>query len=421
MVNPERKERPFISEDKQAALAGSVYLRQVSGIKQRTPTSANAGRKTTRDKAGRRSGTLHHAILISHIRTFALVVMVMFGLLFLSIYITGQVWQRHMARARQVQSPPPPPTEPAPGLGVMVDEQTDGAGGARVRTELDTDAMRRAILMQRRASALLTVGNIEEALVRLKEALEIWPHLTQGWSELGQIYLQLGDYSRAEVALERALETDPGNAEWLNDLGVALLYQNRIAQARDLFNTILDLNPDFAPAHFNLSLCYFAQGNEARAEEELDRFLRLQPDNPQALKEKAYLVASRGDYGGALTHLQKAIQVAPDWASLYVDAAAVTALMGRIDEVIRYLDRLEDLTAPDVVYRLLQQPAFRSIRLTEIARQFEATLAERAREIMGGEAAITPDVVTDPVSAEVQPMASRGQDPNVSDRGWAPP
>lgn len=377
-----------IPDDASAPLAGSVYYRQRPPPRKRYTPSQSPSKGPSRSGPPRRTSNLGHAIMLSNIRTFSIMAVFMFALLGFAVYITGRMWRAHQERV-EVDAPAttrPPAPSPGPArpelrdVGVLMDVPQQPA--AQVRSELDTDAMRRAVFMQKRAEALVASGNYAEAIARFQDALEIWPYLTQVWTQLGRVYLHTRDYRRAQIALERAVESDPGNAELLNDLGVALLFQNRIDQAMDVFDTVTDLVPSFAPAHFNRALTFLAQDDVPQAERSLDAFLRLKPNDPQALKEKAFLVAQRGEYREALDLLRHAITYAPDWAPLYVDAAAAAALLGRVDEAIRHLDQAEAFTSPDLIYRVYQQPAFRDIRRSEPGRLFEQNLAERARELM---------------------------------------
>jgi len=337
--------------------------------------------------------------MLANIRTFGLVALFMGGLLALASVLTTRIWKSHQSEVaaeelfatRRTERP----TLGLPDSRVSLSPVPLGAAETRwsdrpmpnVRSELDTDAMRRAIFMQKRAEELLLEGRHEEAIARFQDALDIWPQLTQVWSQLGQVYLGIRDYARARIALERAVENDPGNPAVLNDLGVAFLYLNRLDQALEIFMTVNDIDPRFARAHFNRALAYMAQNDADAADAALDAFLRLQPQNAQALKEKAYLQASRRDYEGAMETLRRALVSEPDWAPLHIDLAATAALLGRVDEAIRHLDRVEVFTTPSVAYQIFQQPAFREIRLTEAGRAFEQQLAERAREDIAAAAA----------------------------------
>jgi tetratricopeptide (TPR) repeat protein len=383
-----------------APSAGSVYHREKPQPKRRSPGRRGPPSSTP---SKRRGPNLGHAIMVSNIRTFTLVAVVMFGLLALALTITGRVWQARQERVEtgEVSLPPRTPraldTESIRQLASGEPTTPDlvraaaesGSPQAFVRAELDTEAMRRAVFMQKQGEVAVEQGDYTEAINRFHDALDIWPRLTQVWSQLGQVYLAVQDYPRARIALERAVENDPGNPELLNDLGVALLYLNQLEEALQLFETVNDIDADFDQAYFNRSLVLLAREDAEAAEVALDAFLRLAPTDARGLKEKAFLQASRREYGLAMETLRQALASRPDWAALHIDLAATAALMGRVEEALNALDKAEAFTSPSTVYQLYQEPAFREIRLTEAGRAFESQLAARAREIL--EAASTGD------------------------------
>jgi len=388
------------NEDATPPQAGSVYYRQAPEPRRRSSRRPATPRNPATPQ--KRNGNLGRAVMLANIRTFGLVALFMFGLLSLALIITGRIWQNRQDRVvsdgehtlvrteRPVMTlPERVDISPTPTLGLR---ETDVimAPRAHVRSELDTEAMRRAVFMQKRAEEFLAEGRYQEAITRFQDALEIWPQLTQVWSQLGQVYLTIQDYARARIALERAVESDPGNPHTLNDLGVSFLYLNRLETALELFETVNDIDPRFARAHFNRALVHMARDELDAADAALDAFLRLQPSNAQALKEKAYLQANRRDYEEALTTLRRALASEPDWVPLHIDLAATAALLGRVDEAFHHLDKAEAFTSPAMAYQILQQPAFREIRLTEAGRQFEQQMAERAREVLAASESAAP-------------------------------
>ena len=248
--------------------------------------------------------------------------------------------------------------------------------------DINTDDMRRANYLTRKAKALADAGEYDKAIATYREALDIWPYMARGWSQLGDAYMKKKDYGRAEVALSKAAENDPGNPEVLNDLGVSYLLQSKFDKAQSVFEAAMDVDASYAASYFNLGLCSLMQNDRAKARAQLDQFLRLKPDDPRGLRESASMKAAEGHYQDAMAELQKAIAQAPDWALLHCDAAAVSALLGDFDQSIRYLEKAEPLTSPATVYRLFQEPVFRTVRESEIGKVFEKDLIDRTRDII---------------------------------------
>ncbi|MBN1268022.1 MAG: tetratricopeptide repeat protein [Kiritimatiellae bacterium] len=374
---------------------GYLYHQQVPDTRPRGPR----GPQRPRPRPPKHHNLAHQA-LVTNIRTFSVAAAFMFLLLLLAFHISRKSWSRKETRmtagAATALTGRPPRTHP-------LDEIEAGPLAAPEsirRSELDTEAMRKAVFLARRGDTFEAEGDYTEAIAQYREALDVWPHLTAVWAQLGRTYLRVGDHARAQIALERAVANDPANPETLNDLGVACLYRNMIDRAQDLFEAAVEIEPQFADSYFNTALCHLAAGRRAEADAAIDRYLRLRPGDPRALKEKAYLDASSGDYAEAIKALELALAEAPDWAPLHFDAAATSALMGRVREALAHLERGEALTSPAVAYRVYLQPAFKEVRLSEAGHLFEAGLADRARGLMAEAEGAAPETqVTQPLSS----------------------
>lgn len=343
--------------------------------------------------------------MLANMKTMAIVVGCMIVLLMLALYIARETWDikntsmvsQEMLPTLQRDRDPVRPDEL-----VQNREVNEEAPKRTLRRQLNIDTMRKAVRMSNRAESLAKAGAYEEAIRRYREALEIWPYLTEGWAQIGRIYLQTKDYPKAQIALERAVENDPGSPQILNDLGVSHLFQNHVTKAMDIFDAVSEIDPGYAPSYFNIALCKLARQAPSEAAEMLNQYLRLRPDDPRALKELAFLYANERNYSEAMNSLRTALTHAPEWPPLYFDAAATAALMGHIEESIRYLDKAEFLTTPGMVYRAFQQPAFKDVRLSELGQIFEKEIAERARERIqnsSGETSVFEEMVTEPLSS----------------------
>jgi len=267
--------------------------------------------------------------------------------------------------------------------------------------ELDNDAVRKAAFLARRGKTLEAAGSFDEAIARYRESLELWPYQPQIWAQLGRLYLRTGDYLKAQSALERAALDNPAAPEVLNDLGVAYLQRGSVDEALKNFTAYAAHNPAFAPTYFNLSLCYLAKRNLPKAREAIAKYLELKPDDPRALRQAAFIDASTNNLSTAIAEIEKAITLSPDWVLLYLDAAATSALMGRTNETLAYLAQAETKTAPGVVQRYLQQPAFDGLRVSDAGKSFEEDLLAK---IAAAAAAATGAV--DTVTVEAEPISS---------------
>ncbi len=323
--------------------------------------------------------------LLKNLRTFGIVIGGMLLLLIISILALHGVWA---VRDRELATDPQPDLLGSGAATGRVETgstppPTQGLSLARQATvELDTERIRRAIFLAKHAQALDEAGSLQEAAARYREALDVWPHLSAVWGQLGRVYLKTREFNKAQLALEKAVQGSPGTAELMNDLGAALLYQGQVDRAISLFDAAAEIDPLFPASQFNLALCHMARNDRVAARASLQQYLRLRPRDARALREQAFLDALEAQYDAAIRGLERAMLEAPDWALLYFDAAAVSALMGRLDQAITYLEKAEPLSSPRAVFQIYREPAFREIRLTELGKEFEHELASRARERM---------------------------------------
>lgn len=394
MTEPAKATQPGSAR---ATHGGNLYHKQKKSPRSRRDTAHRMD--SGLPPSPRRDANPLKATLVNNVKKFVFFTIAMTGILFVSIKALNMIWA---IRDQEIFSSPSPPLPLSAGTETNLAPTTEAATGTAqvTRSELDTEAIRKAVFLAKRAKTLQASGQFIDAIARYKEALDVWPYLTQVWADLGRLYMQTKDFPKAQIALEKAVENNPGSATILNDLGVTYLYLRQPDRAMKVFETAIEIDPNYVASYFNSALGHLARGDKDQARAFLERYLRLKPNEPRALRELAFLDASAGHYDVALKALERAIVEAPDWPLLYFDASAASALMGRGDEAIRYLEKAEPLSSPAVVYRLYQEAAFREIRLSEIGKEFEANLAEKARAIVAAKGEPPPiSNVSEPISS----------------------
>jgi tetratricopeptide (TPR) repeat protein len=271
-----------------------------------------------------------------------------------------------------------------PNIGKMdfergLDEQLSAQ---RPVVEFDTERVRKAAQWARMARAALSERQTVLAVERFRQSLEIWPHQPQVWRELGELYLQLTDLPQAKNALQRAAESDPSNVSVLVGLGEVYLREQNIGKAREMLEAAREINPLYERTYFLLGKAQVAEKDNAGAMEYFEKYLGFRPNDAEALLAKARLQGARREYTQALETLRRAIVVEPESAELYFQAAAAAALMNKIDDAIRYLEKGEMFTNPQAAFKVYQSPAFDLIRKSDIGKLYESELADRARRLI---------------------------------------
>jgi hypothetical protein len=104
----------------------------------------------------------------------------------------------------------------------------------------------------------LMVGNNEQGVRTLEEALAVEPNNAAGWSNLSEGLRLLGQLDEAIEASHKAITLMPNDAEAHNNLANTLQEMGRLEDAVSSYEHALKLNPDFYDAKGNLIKCLTA-------------------------------------------------------------------------------------------------------------------------------------------------------------------
>jgi type IV pilus assembly protein PilF len=153
----------------------------------------------------------------------------------------------------------------------------------------------------------LRQGSLEQALEKLKRALEIDSKYPAANHYIAEVYKQLGDTKQAEKYYDRAAELDPRNPMVLNNYGAFLCDQARFVDAEKYFlraaNTPRYQTPELA--YENLALCAQRVNNSDKAEEYFRKALAANPKLSKSLYQLAQLSYDKKDHLKARAFLQR--------------------------------------------------------------------------------------------------------------------
>lgn len=129
--------------------------------------------------------------------------------------------------------------------------------------------------------ALKARGQLVDALVRYRRALEIKPDFLEAHYNLGNALRDVGQLDNAVASYRRALEIKPDYIEAHNNLGNALSSLGQFDDAAASFRRVLELDPDFVLAHSNLGNVLRDLGQLDSAASSYRRALEIKPDFEQ--------------------------------------------------------------------------------------------------------------------------------------------
>jgi len=140
---------------------------------------------------------------------------------------------------------------------------------------------------------LMLQGDYAGAIARYQKIVARRPS-TAAKVSLGLAYLQVGDLDQAVKTLENAVAADPGDPNGWNNLSLAYMRQGKIADARRAAEKALALKTDYAPAYVNLGNVQLREGNSDDAVASFGRALELDANQTDAY----YGVAEAADFKG---------------------------------------------------------------------------------------------------------------------------
>lgn len=123
-------------------------------------------------------------------------------------------------------------------------------------------------------------GDLEKAIIRLKQILDAQPRHEVSLGMLASIYLQIGMHQQAISHFEALLDTYPKNPLARFQLGMARLANQEPEKALDVWAPMLDLENEFM-ANFHSALVLIQLGRSEEALPMVERADKYMPgDHP---------------------------------------------------------------------------------------------------------------------------------------------
>ena len=159
----------------------------------------------------------------------------------------------------------------------------------------------------RLAVGYMQQGRLDDALVKLKKALEAIPDYKDAHSAIALVYDHLGKYDLASEHYKKAIKLDPDNGLVYNNYGVFLCTQNRLKEAEEYFMLAVQ-KPRYATperAYENAGACAKKIPDNEKAEIYLRKALTINPKLPLALYTMAQITYEQKRYMSTRAYLQR--------------------------------------------------------------------------------------------------------------------
>jgi tetratricopeptide (TPR) repeat protein len=187
------------------------------------------------------------------------------------------------------------------------------------------------------AAALLTKGELGEAIAESRAALVLDADSANAHNNLGYAFLRQGRVEEAVRELEKAAALDPGNPSPPYNLGQAALAKKDFAKAVRFFDRTIALRPGSAEAHCNRGYALLQLSQTSAAISSYETALELDPNYALANNDLGSIYLSQRRFDEARLHFQRAVASQPDFAEAQCNLAEALLHDNRREEAIAHL------------------------------------------------------------------------------------
>jgi protein O-mannosyl-transferase len=184
------------------------------------------------------------------------------------------------------------------------------------------------------ANALLKKGDLAEAIEHFREAVRLRPNDNMVRRNLGKALFRNGAIDQSIAEFREALRIGPTDSDAAYSLGNALLRNGEAGAAIPYFRKAIELKPNDVAAHYNLAIALQRDNQFDAAIAEFRETLRLDPRKVDAHNNLAITFLKNGLAEEAISEWRAALQVEPGNAELHNNLAVAFLAQGRIAETV---------------------------------------------------------------------------------------
>jgi serine/threonine protein kinase/Tfp pilus assembly protein PilF len=237
-------------------------------------------------------------------------------------------------------------------------------------------------------TSLLSLGQVDEAITEIREAIRLEPDNAQAHQSLARaLWMGKGDFVAAVPAFERAIELNPQAGYSYLQLSLLLAWLGEFDRAAEISRQAVDLQEQYISgdiglqivgAHSRLGYVYYLRRQYDQALKEYERELAFINSSDHALRERTNIELNvkvgatyqrMGRSADATRHFDRALKAfearvsrgADDPATRYYIATAL-AMRGDSDRAIDFLTRVASLQPALTRSRAARDPDLDSLR-----------------------------------------------------------
>ena len=180
------------------------------------------------------------------------------------------------------------------------------------------------------ANALFQHKELPEAIERYREIVRLRPNDSEARRNLGKALFKSGATDQAMAEFREALRMRPNDTDAAYSLGNALLQKGAVVQSIGYFRKAIAAQRNHVAAHYNLGIAFQRNGQFDEAIGEFRQTLQLQPQHVDAHNNLAIALLNKGQTQDAITEWQTAVRIQPANAELHNNLASALLRSGRV-------------------------------------------------------------------------------------------
>lgn len=145
-----------------------------------------------------------------------------------------------------------------------------------------------------------TSGDINSAMIKYTEAINLDPSLVAAYVNRGNIKVQKGLLDGARWDYDRAIELAPDHAGASFNLGLLAYLRSDYEAALDAYNRVIQSSPEAEHAYLNRGSVYYATGQLDAAMEDFKKVTEISPNAQDARLFRGIIYCDRGECEKAL-------------------------------------------------------------------------------------------------------------------------
>ena len=185
-----------------------------------------------------------------------------------------------------------------------------------------------------RGIAYERTGSYEKAIEDYDNVIALVPKSSTAYNNRGIIHAKKRAYDLAIADFDKAIELHSVYVEAYCNRGTAYYLQNEFEIAIENYNKAAVLNPHHAGVYNNRGATYGSTGEHTKAIKDFTKSIELNPRDAGPYKNRGLVYANKLDFDRAIKDYTKAIALDPDFANAYINRGVAYHHKGQYERAI---------------------------------------------------------------------------------------